>query len=128
MKKKELDIFDILEPATITVRSYQESTIPFEDEQWFDSGDITIREIAKLLPFQLPFIYCLLNEHPNLLPLERITPGRIEELILLDIMENLKCRSQRDYELESKILQLWKSCGGYINSQLRKCVNYGRSE
>ncbi len=112
MKKKPLDIFDILEPATISIRNYERNTVPFKDDRWIDSSDLTIREVAKLLPLQISFIYCLLHEHPNLLPSERNAPGRIQELVYLDIMNNLKSREKRDLGLERKIMRMWVENGG----------------
>ena len=113
-KQKELDLFDILEPATITIKNYEENISPFKDDRWIDSSDFTIQEVARVLPKQLSFIYCLLHEHSNLLPSERNVPGRIQELVFLDIMNNLKSRTKRDLGLERKITRLWVDNGGRI--------------
>ena len=122
MKKKELDIFDILEPATIIIKEYTDMTTPFNDDNWVDNSDATIAEIAKTLPNQLTFIYSVLHEYQNLFPEEKGRPGRIQKFIYLDIMERLKNRTCRDYKLERKIQQLWKDAGGYIKKSKKKVV------
>jgi hypothetical protein len=120
MKKKELDIFDILEPATIHIKEYSNQTAPFTSDTWVDSGDYTIHEIARVLPNQLSFIYALLYEFPHLLPSEKCSPGRIQELIFLDVMERLRNKTKRDYILERKIKQLWTENGGIVPAKLKR--------
>lgn len=112
MKKNEPDIFDLLEPTRIIIKEYENKTIPFQGDEWIDSSDLTIQEIAKLLPHQLSFIYGLLHEYPELLPSERHIPGRIQELIFKDIMQNLQSRSERNHTLERRIIHLWVEHGG----------------
>lgn len=120
MKKKVLDILDILEPATIHIKEYSNQTVPLSKYLWIDSGDYTIQEIARLLPHQLSFIYALLHEFPHLLPSDKNSPGRIQELIFLDVMERLRNKSKRDYILERKIKQLWTENGGIVPARLKR--------
>jgi len=119
MKKKELDILDILEPATIQVKEYTNQTIPFNTDDWIYSADCTIQEIARMLPHQLSFIYALLHEHPNILPSTMYSPGRIQELVFLDIMERLINKTKRDYNLERKIKLLWLKNNGQIPDKFK---------
>jgi hypothetical protein len=112
MGKKDLDIIDLLEPVQINVKNYENKTNPFQGTEWIDSSDLTIQEIAKLLPYQLSFIYSLLHEYPELLPSERHMPGRIQELVFQDIMKNLVSKTKRNYSLERKVTQLWIENGG----------------
>lgn len=113
MEKKYRDLFDILEPTQIVIKEYVDKTIPFLDSGWIDNSDLTIQEIARLLPHQLSFVYAVLNEYPDLLPIENHFPGRIQQLIYQDIMGRLKNKTVRDYNLERKISKLWADNGGH---------------
>jgi len=73
-----------------------------------------------VLPNQLSFIYALLHEFPHLLPSEKCSPGRIQELIFLDVMERLTNKTERDYNLERKIKLLWIKNNGQIPEKFRK--------
>ena len=120
MKDKELDIFDILEPATIRIREYENQTIPFFTNAWIESADQTIFEIARLLPNQLSFIYTLLHEFPYLLPGEKSFPGRVQTLLYQDIMQRLENKTKRDFNLERKIKQIWVENGGHVPTKSRR--------
>ncbi|NLD91338.1 MAG: hypothetical protein GX639_01585 [Fibrobacter sp.] len=119
MKEKELDIFDILE-SNIRFREYEVKTIPFASDAWFDSADQSILEIARILPNQLTFIYTMLHEFPNQLPIDKSFPGRIQTLIYEDVMQRLKNRTERDFDLERKINQIWVASGGYVPTKSRR--------
>ncbi len=119
MRKKVLDIWDMLEPPTIRVEEYKNETMPFKDDKWIDCSDLTIQEVARLLPYQLSFIFEMLHEFPNLLPVNKHSPGRIQELVYTDIMNNLRSRLKRDLSLERKITQLWVKNGGVKQQRKR---------
>lgn len=112
MPKKVLTLWDLLEPPTITIAEYEDRTIPFTGDSWIESSDQTILEIAKLLPYQLSFIYSILHEYPELLPVEKQVPGWIQELLYHDIMKRLESNTDRDRRLERKITELWIKNGG----------------
>lgn len=113
MNRKEIDFDDILGPPTIRINEYVDKKVPFNESSWVNNSDLTILELAKILPQQLPFLYTLIHEHPDLLPGSNNIPGKIQELVCVDILEKLKSRSPRDHKLERKIRNLWIKCGGH---------------
>jgi hypothetical protein len=112
MKKNVVDMLDILDPARIVIKEYANETTPFKNDSWIDNSDLTIQEVARLLPHQLSFVYAMLHEFPYLLPSLKQNPGRVQELIFQDIMQRLKNKSVRDCNLERKITQIWIENGG----------------
>lgn len=112
MSKKDRDLFDILEPPKIVIKEYVDQRIPFIDSGWIDNSDLTIQEIARVLPYQLSFVYAMIHKFPELLPSEMHCPGRIQRLIYQDIMARLKNKMTRDYNLEREITKIWIENGG----------------
>jgi hypothetical protein len=116
-KQKDVDIFDILEPAEITIKYKDGNEMPFEDANWLQSSDQAILEFTKLFPNQLPFLCSLLNEYPELIPNNKAIPGLMEELVLREIISDLK--SKRKTKMVSKVVQLWKNIGGIPVNDLK---------
>lgn len=120
MSNADVDFEELLGPAKITIKDYQDRRQPLMDNQWVENSDLAILELAKFLPTQLSFLYSMIHEHPSLLPKTYGIPGKIQELVYLDIMEKLKNKTPRDPDLEKKITQLWIENGGQKPTEVKR--------